>query len=67
MLDKKLRLIIDKVADGRMDRRAFIQRLAAIGFAAPAAYQILAVGGVAMAEGPSTYKPTKRGGGGALK
>jgi peptide/nickel transport system substrate-binding protein len=67
MLDKKLRLMIDKVADGRMDRRAFIQRMAAFGLTAPLANQILALGGVAMAEGPSPYKPTKRGGGGALK
>ncbi|MGV7214330.1 peptide ABC transporter substrate-binding protein [Bradyrhizobium sp. UFLA05-112] len=67
MLDKKLRAMIDKVADGRMDRRAFVKRMAAVGLTAPLANQILALGGVAMAEGPSTYKPTKRGGGGALK
>ena len=67
MLDKELRSMIGDVKDGRMDRRAFIQRLAAVGLTAPAAYQILAVGGVAMAEGPSVYKPTKRGGGGSLK
>ncbi|TYO67534.1 peptide ABC transporter substrate-binding protein [Bradyrhizobium hipponense] len=67
MLDKKLRSMIGDVKDGRMDRRAFIQRMAAVGLTAPLAYQILALGGVAMAEGPSTYKPTKRGGGGALK
>jgi peptide/nickel transport system substrate-binding protein len=67
MLDTKLRAMIDQVVDGRMDRRAFIQRMAAFGLAAPLANQILALGGVAMAEGPSTYKPTKRGGGGALK
>ncbi|MBR0840294.1 peptide ABC transporter substrate-binding protein [Bradyrhizobium liaoningense] len=67
MLDKKLRSMIDKVADGKMDRRAFIQRMAAVGLTAPLANQILALGGVAMAEGVSTYKPTKRGGGGALK
>ncbi|UPK35034.1 peptide ABC transporter substrate-binding protein [Bradyrhizobium sp. 186] len=67
MLDKELRSMIGDVKDGRMDRRAFIQRLAAVGLTAPAAYQILAFGGVAMAEGPSVYKPTKRGGGGSLK
>ena len=67
MLDKELRSMIGDVKDGRMDRRAFIQRLAAVGLSAPAAYQILALGGVAMAQAPSTYKPTKRGGGGALK
>lgn len=67
MLDKQLRSMIGDVKDGRMDRRGFIQRLAAVGLSAPLANQILALGGVAMAEGASTYKPTKRGGGGALK
>ncbi|MBR0740083.1 peptide ABC transporter substrate-binding protein [Bradyrhizobium liaoningense] len=67
MLDKELRSMIGQVKDGRMDRRAFIQRLAAVGLTAPLANQILALGGVAMAQGASTYKPTKRGGGGPLK
>jgi len=67
MLDKELRSMIGQVKDGRMDRRAFIKRMAAVGLTAPLANQILALGGVAMAEGPSVYKPTKRGGGGALK
>src|ERR1700740_414986 len=67
MLDNELKTMIDEVKDGRIDRRAFVQRMLAVGFTAPMATQILAVGGVAMAEGPSVYKPTKRGGGGALK
>lgn len=67
MLDKELRLMIGQVKDGRMDRRAFIQRMAAVGLTAPLANQVLALGGVAMAQGTSAYKPTKRGGGGALK
>jgi len=67
MLDKELRSMIGDVKDGRMDRRSFIKRMAAVGLTAPLANQILALGGVAMAEGASTYKPTKRGGGGALK
>lgn len=67
MLDNELKGMIDEVKDGRMDRRAFIQRLAAFGLTAPMASQILAVGGVAMAQSPSTYRPTKRGGGGPLK
>ena len=67
MLDKELRSMIGKVKDGRMDRRTFIKRVAAVGLTAPLANQILALGGVAMAEGVSTYKPTKRGGGGPLK
>src|SRR3954465_8863692 len=67
MLDHELRTMIDEVMDGRMDRRGFVQRMLAFGLTAPMATQILAIGGVAMAEGPSVYKPTKRGGGGALK
>jgi len=67
MLDKELHTMIGKVRTGRMDRRAFIQRMLAVGLTAPMANQILSLGGVAMAEAPSAYKPTKRGGGGALK
>ena len=59
--------MIDEVKDGRMDRRAFVQRMIAFGLTAPMATQILAIGGVAMAQSPSAYKPTKRGGGGPLK
>ena len=66
MLDKELRSMIGDVKDGRMDRRAFIQRLAAVGLTAPMANQILAIGGVAMAQSPNPYPPTKRGGGGPL-
>ena len=67
MLDTELRTMIDGVKDGRMDRRAFVQRMIGLGLSAPMAMQILAIGGVAMAESPSLYKPTKRGGGGPLK
>ncbi len=67
MLDTDLKNMIDDVKDGRMDRRAFVKRMIGLGLTAPMAAQILAIGGVAMAESPSTYKPTKRGGGGALK
>jgi peptide/nickel transport system substrate-binding protein len=59
--------MIDGVKDGRMDRRAFVQRMIGLGLTAPMATQILALGGMAMAESPSPYKPTKRGGGGPLK
>ena len=67
MLDTELRTMIDGVKDGRMDRRAFIQRMIGLGLTAPMATQLLAIGGVAMAQSPSPYKPTKRGGGGPLK
>ena len=67
MPDNELRTMIDEVKDGRMDRRAFIARMIGLGLTAPMATQLLAIGGVAMAQSPSPYKPTKRGGGGALK
>jgi peptide/nickel transport system substrate-binding protein len=66
-LGTELKTMIDGVKDGRMDRRGFIQRMIALGLTAPMATQLLAIGGVAMAQSPSNYKPTKRGGGGPLK
>src|SRR6185369_10931869 len=67
MLDTELRTMIDGVKDGRMDRRAFVRRMIGLGLTAPMATQLLAIGGVAMAQSPAPYKPTKRGGGGPLK
>ncbi len=67
MLDNQLKTMIDEVKDGRMDRRAFVRHMIGLGLTAPMATQILAIGGVALAEGPSPYRPTKRGGGGPLK
>ncbi len=71
MNEQDLRQMIDGVRSGRMDRRSFIRRLAAVGIAAPIATQLLAHSGVAMAQTvstiPSSYRATKRGGGGALK
>src|SRR5262245_12540779 len=59
--------LLDQVKAGRMSRRTFVRRMAAVGFTAPMATQLLAYAGVAMAQPKSTYKPTKRGGGGLLK
>src|SRR3979490_1482187 len=67
MLDNQLRTMINEVKDGRMDRRGFIQRMIALGLTAPMATQILAVGGIAMAQTSTPYPPTQRGGGGPLK
>ena len=65
---KDLRNLIGRVRDGRMSRRSFIRRMAAVGLGAPLATQLLALGGVAMAQPrAAVYKPTKRGGGGVLK
>jgi hypothetical protein len=66
-LSSQLESMIEAVKDGHLDRRAFIRRMVGLGLTAPMAAQVLALGGVAMAESLSPYKPTKRGGGGALK
>lgn len=67
MDEHKLRELVAGVKDGAVSRRAFIQRLAAVGIAAPIASQILAWNDVAMAQASLQYKPTKAGGGGPLK
>jgi peptide/nickel transport system substrate-binding protein len=67
MNERELRGLISNVKAGRLSRRGFIGRMAAVGLTAPMATQLLAFSGVAMAQSPSTYKPTKRGGGGHLK
>jgi len=60
--------MIDRVKAGRLSRRGFIRRMAVLGLTAPLANQLLAIGGVAMAETPAfDYRPTRRGGGGTLK
>jgi len=67
MDERVLRGLIDRVKTGRLTRRGFVRRMAAVGLTAPLATQLLAAGGVAMAQGRPAYKPTKRGGGGLLR
>jgi peptide/nickel transport system substrate-binding protein len=67
MNERDLRGLIDRVKAGRMSRRVFLRRMAAVGLTAPMANQLLAFSGVAMAQPAMVYKPTKRGGGGHLK
>ncbi|HEY2872767.1 MAG TPA: peptide ABC transporter substrate-binding protein [Reyranella sp.] len=67
MNERDLRGLIANVKAGRLSRRGFVRRMLAVGLTAPMATQLLAIGGVAMAQSKSTYKPTKRGGGGLLK
>ncbi|WIM12523.1 MAG: ABC transporter, substrate-binding protein (cluster 5, nickel/peptides/opines) [Enhydrobacter sp.] len=67
MNERELRRLIGKVRSGGLSRRGFVQKMLAVGLTAPMATQLLALSGVAMAQSPSTYKPTKRGGGGVLK
>ncbi|MGE0851494.1 MAG: peptide ABC transporter substrate-binding protein [Hyphomicrobiaceae bacterium] len=67
MDEQALRSLITEVKDGNVSRRAFVQRMIALGLTAPMAGQMLDFCGVARAQGQFQYKPTKRGGGGALK
>jgi peptide/nickel transport system substrate-binding protein len=67
MQERELRDLIAEVKTGRLTRRAFVQRMVAVGLTAPMAFHMLAYSGVAMADTRNEYKPTRRGGGGALK
>ena len=67
MNEQDLRGLIGRVKAGRLSRRGFVRKLAAVGLTAPMASQILLSAGVAMAQSTPVYKPTKRGGGGVLK
>ncbi|HEU4371543.1 MAG TPA: peptide ABC transporter substrate-binding protein [Methylomirabilota bacterium] len=67
MDEREVRTMIDEVKSGRLSRRSFVQTMVALGLTAPMAGQMLASAGVAQAQSKLAYKPTKRGGGGALK
>ena len=67
MDEQALRGLIAKVKVGKLSRRSFVQKMVAVGLTAPMASQMLDYCGVARAQTRTAYKPTKRGGGGALK
>ncbi len=67
MDERELRSLIGQVKAGRLSRRAFVQMMVGVGLTGPLAAQMLASAGVAHAQSKQPYKPTKRGGGGALK
>jgi peptide/nickel transport system substrate-binding protein len=67
MDEQALLRLIAKVKVGKLSRRAFLSKMALLGLTPPMASQLLAYCGVAMAQTPFEYKPTKQGGGGALK
>jgi peptide/nickel transport system substrate-binding protein len=67
MDEHKLRAVIEDVRRGKLSRRAFTHRMIGFGLTAPFATQMLLSSGVAVAADAPVYKPTKRGGGGALK
>jgi peptide/nickel transport system substrate-binding protein len=67
MKERELRGLIAAVKAGRMSRRAFVHRMIGLGLTAPFAAQLLAHTGLAQTPSQADYKPTKAGGGGALK
>src|SRR5438270_13410764 len=67
MNERELRELISVVKAGRMSRRAFVHRMVGLGLTAPFATQLLAHAGLAQTASPTDYKPSKAGGGGALK
>ncbi len=67
MNEQALRGLIEDVRTGAMERRSFIRQMVAVGLTAPMASMMLMHAGVAQTSSAPAYKPTKRGGGGALK
>ena len=67
MTERELRRLIASVKAGRVSRRTFVRRMVGFGLTAPLATQLLAHAGLAQTAPQSNYKPTKGGGGGALK
>jgi len=67
MEEPELRALIEDVRAGQLPRRSFIQQMVGLGLTAPMASMMLMHAGLAQAQATPAYKPTKRGGGGALK
>ena len=67
MQERDLRALIERVREGKLERRAFIHRLVGLGLTAPMASMMLMHEGLAQTTPTIPYKPTKRGGGGTLR
>ena len=67
MQETTLRKMIEDVRTGALPRRSFVGQMVGLGLSAPMASMLLMHAGVANAQTSPVYKPTKRGGGGALK
>jgi peptide/nickel transport system substrate-binding protein len=67
MNERALRALIASVKTGRISRRAFVHKMVGLGLTAPFATQLLAHAGLAQPAPQADYRPTKAGGGGALK
>jgi len=67
MNEQEIRAFVAAVKAGRVSRRAFTRRMVGLGLTAPLASQILAHAGLAQSPAAVEYKPTRAGGGGALR
>src|ERR1700730_7497825 len=67
MNEQNLRDLVAAVKSGRVARRTFVHKMIGLGLAAPFANQLLVHAGLAQTPAQTAYKPTKAGGGGALK
>src|SRR6201997_5700068 len=67
MDEQELQELISAVKARRLSRRAFVRKMVGLGLTAPFATQLLAHAGLAQTAAATEYKPTKAGGGGALK
>jgi len=67
MNESEIRGLVDQVRDNGISRKQFIRHMIGAGLTVPMAAQMLLTSGLAQAQTASNYKPTKRGGGGALK
>jgi peptide/nickel transport system substrate-binding protein len=67
MNERRLRELFAAAKAGRVSRRAVMRQLTGLGLSAPFATMLLSRAGLAQAPAKSDYKPTKAGGGGALK
>ena len=68
MENTELHALIEQVRRGALPRRQFVQQMLGLGLSAPMASMLLMQAGVAQAQTANPpYKPTQRGGGGALK
>jgi peptide/nickel transport system substrate-binding protein len=67
MNEQQLGELLAAVKAGRVSRRAFVYRMVGLGLTAPFASRLLVNAGMAQTSSQFDYKPTKAGGGGALK
>jgi peptide/nickel transport system substrate-binding protein len=65
--EQELAELLAAVKAGRVSRRAFVYRMVGLGLTAPFASRLLVHAGMAQTSSQFDYKPTKAGGGGALK